>query len=134
MTTTTKNERLDGMCRLVQTARSLIDEPLPDADMVRECIDGVLNTRTGKLLRSAPNIDARPLANVLWYLLDWHTSGGYLGTLFNCQFKCRSIAKTRVLDINGAELYSMLETLAIVLRGGSSPAVDRWAQVLGRAN
>ena len=134
MTITTKTERLEGMCELVETFRGLINEPLPDPEMVRECIDGVLNTRNGRLLRSAPNIDAKPLGNVLWYLLDWHTSGGYLGTLLNCQFKCRSIAKARGLDITGAELYAMLETLAIVLRGGNSPAVDRWAHVLGRTN
>ena len=126
--------RLDGMCELVEKARDLIDEPLPDSAIVRECIDGVLNTRNGKLLRSAPNVDAKPLANVFWYLVDWHTSGGYLGTLLNCQFKCRSIAKARGLDITGAELYAMLETLAIVLRGGNSPAVDRWARALGHAN
>ena len=131
---TTKNERLDGMCELVDKARGLIDETLPDSEMVRECIDGVLHTRTGRLLRSAPNIDAKPLANVCWYLVDWHTSGGYLGTLFNCQWKCRDIARTRGLDITGAELYSMLETLTIVTRGGNSPAVDRWAQVLGHTN
>ena len=131
---TTKNERLDGMCELVETARDLIDEPLPDAEMVRECIDGVLNTRSGRLLRSAPNIDAKPLGNVFWYLLDWHISSGYIGTLFNCQWKCRDIAKARGLDITGAELYSMLETLAIVTRGGNSPAVDRWNKALGRNN
>ena len=131
---TTKKERLDGMCELVDKARGLIDETLPDSEMVRECIDGVLNTRTGRLLRSAPNIDAKPLANVFWYLVDWHTSGGYLGTLYNCQFKCRDIAKKRSLDITGAELYAMLETLAIVLRGGNSPAVDRWERALGHAN
>jgi hypothetical protein len=134
MTITTKNERLDGMCQLVDKARSLINEPLPDSTMVRECIDGVLNTRNGRLLRSAPNLDKKPLANVFWYFLDWHTSGGYLGTLFTCQWKCRDIARARGLDITGAELYSMLETLAIVTRGGNSPAVDRWAQVLGHAN
>jgi len=133
MTISTKNERLDGMCQLVETARNLINEPLPDSAMVRECIDGVLNTRNGRLLRSAPNIDKKPLANVFWYLLTWHTSGGYLGTLFNCQWKCRDIAKARALNITGADLYSMLETLAIVTREGSSPAVDRWAQVLGYA-
>ena len=131
---TTKTERLDGMCELIETARSLINEPLPDSAMVRECIDGVLNTRNGRLLRSAPNIDAKPLANVFWYLLDWHTSGGYLGTLFNCQWKCRDIVKKRSLDITGAELYAMLETLATVLRGGYSPAVDRWERALGHAN
>jgi len=117
---TTKNERLDGMCELVETARRWIDEPLPDSAMVRECIDGVLHTRTGRLLRSAPNINAKPLGNVFWHLLNWHTSGGYLGTLFNCKWKCCDIARARGLDITGEDLYSMLETLAIVTRGGSS--------------
>ena len=131
---TTKNERLDGMCELVERARGLIDETLPDAEMVRECIDGVLNTQNGRLLRSAPNIDKKPLANVFWYLVDWHISSGYIGTLVNCRFKCHAIAEDRALDITGAELYSMLETLAIVTRGGNSPAVDRWNKALGRNN
>ena len=130
---TNKIERLETMCGLIETARGLISLPLPDAPMVRECIDGILNTRTGKLLRSAPNIDAKPLANVFWYLLDWHRSSGYIGTLYNCRFKASGIAKDRNLDITGAELYGMLETLAIVLHGGHSPASERWEKALGRA-
>ena len=128
----TKAERVDGMCARVECLRDDISLPMPDAEMVREMIDGILNTRTGRLLRSAPNIDKKPLANVFWYLLDWHTSGGYLGTIFNCQFKCGAIAKKRELALSGAELYDRLDTLALVLRNGSSPAADRWGKALGR--
>jgi hypothetical protein len=130
---TNKNERVDAMCELIETVRDRIAEPMPDAPIVRECIDGILNTRTGKLLRSAPDLYAKPLANVFWYLVDWHISSGYIGTLYNCRFKTADIAKGRNLDITGAELYDMLETLAIVLHGGNSPASDRWEKALGRA-
>ena len=127
-----KADRVDGMCARVESLRDTISLPMPDSEMVREMIDGILNTRTGRLLRSAPNIDKKPLANVFWYVLDWHTSGGYLGTIFNCRFKCGDIAKKRGLDLSGAELYDRLDTLALVLRNGSSPAADRWEKALGR--
>ena len=140
---TNKIERLEAMCGLIETVRDRISEPMPDAPMVRECIDGILNSRTGKLLRSAPDLYAKPLANVFWYLVDWHRSSGYIGTLYNCRFKCHGIARDRaenirrgnlpLPDITGAELYDMLETLAIVLHGGNSPAADRWEKALGRA-
>jgi len=100
---------------LIETARELISLTLPDAPMVRECIDGILNTRTGRLLRSAPDLYTKPLANVFWYLVDWHRSSGYIGTLYNCRFKAGDIARDRNLDITGAELYDMLH-------GGNSAA------------
>ena len=130
---TNKIERLEAMCGLIETVRDRISEPMPDAPMVRECIDGILNSRTGKLLRSAPDLYAKPLANVFWYLVDWHFSSGYIGTLYNCRFKAGDIARDRDLDITGADLYDRLETLAIVLHGGNSPATDRWEKALGRA-
>ena len=129
---TNKIERVDAMCGLIETARELISLPLPDAPMVRECINGILSARTGKLLRSAPDLYAKPLANVFWYLLDWHRSSGYIGTLYNCRFKASGIARDRDLDITGADLYDRLENLAIVLYGGNSPASDRWEKALGR--
>ena len=131
-TYTNKAERLDGLCAVIERLRSTVSLPMPDADMVREAIDGILNTRTGKLLRSAPNIDARPLANVFWYINDWHRGSGYIGTIYNNRFKCGYIAKARNLDITGSELHDMLDTLALVLRKGDSPASDRWTKALGR--
>lgn len=129
---TLKQDRVDGMCELVEALREDISEPMPSADIVREAIDGILNTRTGRLLRSAPNIYAKPLANVFWYIVDWHDGSGYIGTILNCHFKCGYIAEKRGWDITGAELHDQLESLAMVLRNGDSPAVDRWAKALGR--
>jgi hypothetical protein len=130
-TKTMKAARVNALCDHVEHFRQRISEPLPPADLVREAIDGIINSRTGRLLRSAPSMDARPLSNVFWYVNDWHGGTGYIGTLFNCRFKCGDIVRGRGMDITGEALHDMLDTLALVLRNGNSPASDRWAKALG---
>ena len=126
-----KADRVNGMCAIVERLRDTVSLPMPDAAIVREAIDGILNTRTGRLLRSAPNINRKPLANVFWFLVDWHGGSGYIGTIYNCRWKCGGIVKERNMDMTGAELHDSLDTLALVLRNGSSPASDRWERALG---
>ena len=124
-----RDERIEGMCKVAERARILLPPGmLPDAAMVREAVDGVLNMRTGLLLAGNPNFRSKPIANVFRRLLRWHSSGGELTGLMIARFDCDDIADK--LDITGPELFDRLNSLAIVLRRGSSPASDNWKRAL----
>jgi hypothetical protein len=126
--------RVERLCDLVERHRATLDGTvkLPDADLVREAVGGVLNSRTGRMLRSTPKRDKRPIANVLHRLVTWHRSTGWLGTIFGVRWDCDNIVRTRSLDMSGPELYDALDTLALLITRGRSQAVDSWARALGR--
>ena len=123
-------------CEKVEQARARLTvsplvATLPDPDMVRESLDGVFNRRKGRLLRSAPRSDKRPLANVLWRLITWHRSSGGLGGVYGVLWACDDIVRDRGLDMSGADLHASMDTLAIVLLGGESRAAAAWERAIG---
>lgn len=134
-TYTDRDSRVDGLVKFAEQVRQTLAEcniTLPATDIIREAISGMLHSRTGRLLAKAPNFRERPLASILYRLGAWHGSNGYIGSLYSISWDCRDIAKTRPDLGTGRELNDRLDTLALVLRGGASPAIDKWAAVLGR--
>ena len=144
MGNTAKIDRLNNMCEILEEYRDAGLDELPDADIIRQAIEGCLNSRNGKLLRSAPKFRDKPLANILHHMVQWHRSGGWAGSLYihnaDClavwraykYLDCQSAVTMLKLDLTNDVLYEQLQSLAITMLGGNSPAADRWQRVLGR--
>tara|TARA_Y100000034_G_C6604787_1_gene263207 strand:- start:46 stop:447 length:402 start_codon:yes stop_codon:yes gene_type:complete len=132
MGNTAKIDRLNNMCEILEEYRDAGLDELPDADIIRQAIEGCLNSRNGKLLRSAPKFRDKPLANILHRMVQWHRSGGWAGSLYMHKLDCQSAVTMLKLDLTNDVLYEQLQSLAITMLGGNSPAADRWQRVLGR--
>jgi len=150
MKTDKKQKRIDGMVRRIVEAREKTDLALPCEAIARTALEGALSSRDGGLLRKAPTFRERPLASLLHRLVAWNQSGGNLWGLFATKQDAATLArfddsfgaywhhpKSRMADdkrmiggLDGDALHDQLETMAMLLCGGSR-AADRWKQALG---
>jgi len=149
-TKTNKAERLAHWVSTLETARGkLTESKLPSPAIIETALGGVLK-RNGGILKNAPAFRERPLASILLRLVQWNNSGGNLWGLFSTKQDAETLArfddsfhdwwkapKSRMAEhkaliggMSGDALHDQLETMAMVLCGGSR-AADRWQKALG---
>jgi hypothetical protein len=145
---TDKEYRKDRIDTLADNVAKLADrfDVLSD-DAVRHAISGTLNSRTGRMLASAPTFRKRPLASLLYRHIQWHQGSGNLHGMFSVKWDAGYLARytpeTRfgpnpifehdqnlVAGLTESELHDRLETTALILTHGESPALDKWRKAL----
>ena len=151
MTTTDKEYRRKRIDTLADNVAKLADrfDVLPDA-AVRHAIDGTLNKRTGRMLASAPTFRKRPLASLLYRHIQWHQGSGNLHGMFSVKWDAGYLARYDWFNLTDDErasdpfavdaqlitglsenkLHDRLETTALILTHGESPALDKWRKAL----
>tara|TARA_R110002073_G_scaffold149028_1_gene302453 strand:+ start:52 stop:510 length:459 start_codon:yes stop_codon:yes gene_type:complete len=149
-TKTNKVERMAQWAGALEVARGkLTESKLPSAAIIETALDGMLKSNGG-MLKNAPSFRERPLASLLHRLIAWNNSGGNLWGLFSTKQDAETLArfddsfhdwwkapksrmaehKALIGDMSGDALHDQLETMAMVLCGGSR-AADRWQKALG---
>ena len=143
--------RVDYFAGVADRARTLPftdKHPIPCDAIVRAACAGMLNSRTGKLLSKSRSFEANPLGNLLRCALDFHASTGSLwgpmlgadrarflshqpkeGADTESEFE-RQRALVLAESLTGTQLWDQLDTLALVIRGGKSPAAENWRRAL----
>lgn len=136
--------------------------PCLGVEAFADALDQVMSTRAPyNLLRQGPSITART-AGALWLrAFRWHGSGGNLHGLFSWQQDARLIHRALTDDDflfslrpnhwlheavrNTPESWAVeavayteqafvdaIDTSALIVRGGASPAAEAWGRALGR--
>jgi hypothetical protein len=136
--------RVAGFLAVLEIARErLTSHTLPPAPIVEHALKGMLNRRTGYMLASAPGFERRPLAHLLYSMVEWHRNpyASLHGPMsWRHLFSCLpgSIDGAAVRAHYGendkaavAACYDEFETLAICLTGGKSAACDAWQAAIG---
>jgi len=155
MTITDKEYRQKRIDTLADNVAKLADrfDVLSD-DAVRHALDGMLNKRTGRMLASAPTFSKRPLASLLYRHIQWHQGSGNLHGMFSVKWDAGYLARYRfrfypgtvpqeewdgdpyytdsllVSGLSESELHDRLETTALILTHGESPALDKWRKAI----
>ena len=148
---TTSNPRADRINYLVDLVKTVGEKITPDVlneDAVRHAVDGILNKRTGRILANAPTFRKRPLASLLYRHIQWHRGSGNLHGMFSVKWDAGFLARYQGLPANyiceeerandpyendsilvsglsESELHDRLETTALILTYGKSPALDK---------
>lgn len=89
----------------------------PNPDDLRSAIAGCLSKRDGTWRKTAPTGSRDTGAHLLWVLVRWHRGNG---SLWSFPHFADPVERDQ------------LDTVAQLLCGGNSPAVDAWRKVLGR--
>jgi len=151
MTITDKEYRKKRIDTLSGSVAALADrfDVLSD-DAVRHALDGMLNKRTGRMLASAPTFSKRPLASLLYRHIQWHQGSGNLHGMFSVKWDAGYLARydwfnltdderasdpfavdaQLITGLSENELHDRLETTALILTHGESPALDKWRKAL----
>ena len=151
MTITDKEYRQKRIDTLADNVAKLADrfDALSD-DAVRHALDGMLNKRTGRMLASAPTFSKRPLASLLYRHIQWHQGSGNLHGMFSVKWDAGYLARydwfnltdderasdpfavdaQLITGLSENELHDRLETTALILTHGESPALDKWRKAL----
>ena len=139
-----RQDRIDHYVEKVRQISSLEHNVLPEKAL-RHALDGILNKRTGNLLASAPTFRDRPLASLLYRHIAWHRGSGNLGGIFSVKWDAdllvnphrdwepgSALAHDAQLtgEMTSSELHDRLETTALIMTNGQSPAADRWRKAL----
>lgn len=134
---------LDAVFALWKQCASLDQPTDQERKILATAFVGNLKKRQFAMLRNPPSwqgykrrdgtIDQqafdRCLANVLGKMLQWHRSGGYLGTVFNSQWQGNMLGKELWIE----NLFDKIETFSILLlkaNGIESSAVKAWERAL----
>ena len=151
MTITDKEYRKKRIDTLSGSVAALADrfDVLSD-DAVRHALGGMLNKRTGRMLASAPTFSKRPLASLLYRHIQWHQGSGNLHGMFSVKWDAGYLARydwfnltdderasdpfavdaQLITGLSENELHDRLETTALILTHGESPALDKWRKAL----
>ena len=146
-TSNPRAERINYLVDLVKTVGEKITPDVLNEDAVRHAVDGILNKRTGRILANAPTFRKRPLASLLYRHIQWHQGSGNLHGMFSVKWDAGYLARytpeTRfgpnpifehdqslVSGLSENELHDRLETTALILTYGKSPALDKWRKAL----
>ena len=147
-----RQKRIDTLAGNVAKLADRFDA-LSDA-AIRHALDGMLNKRTGRMLASAPTFRKRPLASLLYRHIQWHQGSGNLHGMYSVKWDAGYLARYQgltgscsicdeeragepyntnsllVSGLTGSELHDRLETTALILTHGESPALDKWRKAI----
>jgi hypothetical protein len=134
-----KQAAVDLFCRYIEAAREVYEKnhadalTLPSPAIVRHALEGIIKN-DGTRLRSAPTFRERPIASVVHRMIAWHNSGGDLHRMMGAIWDAKSINKSAdaplVEGLTPAQIEDQLQTLALTLVRGNSPAVGAWKHAL----
>ena len=143
-----RRKRIDHLCFGIAKLADRFDVLSDDA--VRHALDGMLNKRTGRMLASAPTFSKRPLASLLYRHIQWHQGSGDLHGMYSVKWDAGYLVRSRLrpedydettatpFDVDAqlvdglteSQLHDRLETTALILTHGESPALDKWRKAL----
>ena len=143
-----RKKRIDTLSGSVAALAGRFDVLSDDA--VRHALDGMLNKRTGRMLASAPTFSKRPLASLLYRHIQWHQGSGNLHGMFSVKWDAGYLARydwfnltdderasdpfavdaQLITGLSENELHDRLETTALILTHGESPALDKWRKAI----
>ena len=151
MTITDKEYRRKRIYTLADNVAKLADrfDALSDA-AIRHALDGMLNKRTGRMLASAPTFSKRPLASLLYRHIQWHRGSGDLHGMFSVKWDADFLKRydwfnltdderasdpfavdaQLITGLTESQLHDRLETTALILTHGESPALDKWRKAI----